>query len=54
MGPFSRLRLYWGDEFNAGKGVDGTLRLTSVCVSRPYTHFRFLTSGGFRNDHLLE
>jgi len=29
MGPFSRRRLYWGDEFNAGKGVDGTLRLTS-------------------------
>lgn len=36
LGPFSGLRLYWGDEFNADKGEDGMLRLTSVCVPRPY------------------
>ena len=53
LGPFSGLRLYWGDEFNADKGEDGTLRLTSVCVPRPYAHFRFLTSGGFDNEHQL-
>ena len=53
LGPFSGLRLYWGDEFNADKGEDGTLRLTSVCVPRPYAHFRFLTSGGFNNEHQL-
>lgn len=53
MGPFSGLRLYWGDEFNADKGVDGKLRLTSICIPRPYAHFRFLTSGGFSNEHQL-
>ena len=52
-GPFSGLRLYWGDEFNAEKGEDGTLRLTSICMPRPYVHFRFLTSGGFNNEHQL-
>lgn len=45
LGPFSGLRLYWGDEFNPDKGEDGTLRLTSVCVSRPYAHFHH-TRGG--------
>ena len=53
LGPFSGLRLYWGDEFNADKGEDGTLRLTSVCMPRLYAHFRLLTSGGFSNDHQL-
>jgi hypothetical protein len=53
MGPFSGLRLYWGDEFNADKGDEGTLRLTSVCVPRSFAHFRFLTSGGFNNEHQL-
>lgn len=53
MGPFSGLRLYWGDEFIANKGEDGTLRLTSVCMPRPYSHFRFSTSGGFNNEHQL-
>ena len=53
MGPFSGLSLSWGDEFNADKGEDGTLRLTSVCMLRLYVHFRLLTSGGFSNDHQL-
>ena len=39
--------------FNADNAEDGTLRLTSVCVPRPYAHFRFLTSGGFNNEHQL-
>lgn len=38
---------------NADKGEDGTLRLTSVCVPRPYAHFRFLASSGFNNEHQL-
>lgn len=53
LGPFSRLRLYWGDEFTAHDGQDGALRLVSVCMPRPYAHFRFLTSGGFSNEHQL-
>lgn len=53
MGPFSWLRLYWGDEFTADKSEDGTLRLRSACVPRPYAHFRFLTSGGFNDEHEL-
>ena len=53
LGPFSGLRLYWGDEFNADKVGKGKLRLTSVCVPRPYAHFCFLTSGGFNNEHPL-
>lgn len=52
MGPFSGLRLYWGDEFMADQTVDGTLRITSVVVPRRYAHFRFLASK-FNNDHPL-
>lgn len=52
MGPFSGLRLYWGDEFTADQTVDGTLRITSVVVPRRYAHFRFLASK-FNNDHPL-
>ena len=54
MGPFSGLRLYWGDEFAADKFADGTLRMTSVIVPRRFVHFRFITSGPhFSNDHPL-
>lgn len=53
MGPFSGLRLYWGDEFTADKVQDNALRLTSVCTPQPYAHFRFLTSGVFNNEHQL-
>ncbi len=52
MGPFSGLRLYWGDEFTADQTDDGTLRLTAIVVPRRYTHFRFLASK-FNNDHPL-
>lgn len=51
MGPFSGLRLYWGDEFTADKLSDGKLRMTSVIVPRRFVHFRFITSGPhFSND----
>lgn len=54
MGPFSGLRLYWGDEFTADKVDDGTLRMTSVIVPRCFVHFRFITSvQHFSNDHPL-
>ena len=54
MGPFSCLRLYWGDEFTAEELEDGTLRMTSVIVPRRFAHFRFITSGpNFSNDHPL-
>jgi len=52
MGPFSGLRLYWGDEFEADQTDDGTLTITSVVVPRRYAHFRFLASK-FNNDHPL-
>lgn len=52
MGPFSGLRLYWGDEFTADQADDGTLRLTAIVVPRRYAHFRFLASK-FNSDHPL-
>lgn len=52
MGPFSGLRLYWGDEFEADQTDDGTLTITSVVVPRRYAHFRFLASK-FNNHHPL-
>lgn len=53
LGPFSGLRLYWGDEFTADPHPNGVLRLTSVCTPRAYVHFRFLTSSIFNNEHQL-
>ncbi len=50
MGPFSRLRLYWGDEFTADQVDDGVLRITSVVVPRRYVHCRSIASN-FNNDH---
>lgn len=49
-GPFSCLRLYWGDEFYASTAGDGSLTLTRVVVPRPFAHHRFLTSAPFGND----
>jgi len=48
-GPFSSLRLHWGDEFFADRSEGNTLNLTKLVVPRPYEHFRFLTSYGFKN-----
>ena len=49
FGPFSSLRLHWGDEFFADRSVGNTLSLTKLVVPRPYEHFRFLTSSGLKN-----
>ena len=48
-GPFSSLRLHWGDEFFADRSVGNTLSLTKLMVPRPYEHFRFLTSSDLKN-----
>ena len=53
MGPFSILRLHWGDEFNADVTEDGALQVASVCEPRAYTHFRFFTSVHFSNADQL-
>jgi hypothetical protein len=49
LGPFTCLRLYWGDEFFADHLGENTLKLTKVVVPRTYEHFRWLISGGFKN-----
>lgn len=51
MGPFSVLRLNWGDEFNADRGTDGTLRLTSVCMPKRYTHVHLFVGRGFTGEY---
>jgi hypothetical protein len=48
LGPFSSLRLHWGDEFFAD--LDGNkLNISKLVVPRLFEHFRYLTSGGFKN-----
>ena len=49
LGPFTSLRLYWGDEFLADRAQENTLNLTRVVVPRLFEHYRFLTSKGFSN-----
>lgn len=51
LGPFTSLRLYWGDEFIADRSSGNTLNLTRVVVPRTFEHFRWLTSGGFKNEN---
>lgn len=51
LGPFSSLRLHWGDEFFADRLQGNTLKLTKVVVPRPFDHYRFLISGGFNNSN---
>lgn len=51
LGPFSSLRLHWGDEFFADRSVGNTLRFTKFVVPRSFEHFRFLTSGSFKNTN---
>lgn len=51
LGPFTSLRLYWGDEFLADSSTGNTLILTRVVVPRIYEHYRWLISGGFKNEH---
>ena len=50
MGPFSSLRLHWGDEFIAARHDGNKLVLTKLVVPRKFEHFRFLTSAGFKNS----
>ena len=49
-GPFSCLRLHWGDEFIATTAEVGSLSLVSVVVPRPYVHHRFLAPTVGNND----
>lgn len=49
-GPFSPLRLHWGDEFIATPRDDGALTLIRVLTPQPYAHYRLLISGGFGRD----
>lgn len=49
LGPFSSLRLHWGDEFLADRFESNTLNLVHMVVPRMFEHFRFLTSSGFKN-----
>lgn len=51
-GPFSSLRLYWGDEFMAEPAGGNKLTLHSVVVPQRFTHFRFMVSG-FGSQHPL-
>ena len=51
FGPFSSLRLHWGDEFFADLSQENRLNLTKVVVPRPFAHYRFLGSGGFNNTN---
>jgi hypothetical protein len=50
FGPFSELRLYWGDEFMATRETNGELILRHVIVPRKFEHYRFIASG-FDNDN---
>ncbi len=50
-GPFSGLRLQWGDEFIAEISAGGGLVMSLVIEPRKYRHFQFMVSHGFSNDH---
>ena len=49
-GPFSDLRMYWGDEFTAEKQSDGSLSLRQVILPGRFHHYRFMGANGFNND----
>ena len=51
LGPFSSLRLHWGDEFFADRLDGNSLRISKLVFPRPFEHFRYLTSGGFKNSN---
>jgi len=50
-GPFSGLRLHWGDEFFAESGNGCDLVLTRVAMPRKFVHHRFMASGKFTNEN---
>lgn len=50
-GPFSVLRLHWGDEFITENNARlGLLRLVRVVMPQPYMHHRILVSEQLQND----
>lgn len=50
-GPFSTLRLHWGDEFMAERTADNALILTRIIAPRKFKHYRFVASEPFNNDN---
>ena len=54
LGPFSNLRLHWGDEFFAVRTDGSTLTMTHLALPRPFTHFRYFSSGSLKNSKLIE
>jgi hypothetical protein len=52
-GPFSSLRLHWGDEFFADRTDETTLTLTKLAAPQPFEHFRYFTSSGFDNADVM-
>ena len=52
MGPFSALKLHWGDEFMAEPTGGDELTLRSVIMPQRFAHFCFPV-GGFGNLHPL-
>lgn len=52
-GPFSGLRLNWGDEFVAEEASRERLDLLRVSTPLEYKHFQFMVSRGFNNESPL-
>jgi hypothetical protein len=52
-GPFSGLRLNWGDEFVAEAAGVKKLQFQRVSTPRAYKHFRLMVSAGFNNENPL-
>lgn len=53
VGPFSSLRLYWGDEF-LGKSLGGNeIELLGILVPLKFKHYSFMVSSGFDNENSL-
>lgn len=53
LGPFSCLRLQWGDEFFAFRSNKNSLSLTKLVTPRKFEHFRYLTATGFKDTSLI-
>lgn len=50
-GPFSALRLHWGDEFFAETENGFDLVLTRIAMPMKFVHHRFIASGKFTNEN---
>lgn len=53
LGPFTGLRLYWGDEFFAEPAADNELILSRVAMPRMFKHYQFMASGPLSNDNQI-